>query len=562
MPSNQQVYSPKMDNNQDLNVKLLAERLEFVESVLTQKLDTQTHDFEKKNELLTQDIDNKNRRLTKRILALESSLKKMKISMKQESSAETNPSEMFNGALSNYQKELSIVDENPEKMRTCIKTKEIQKEKSEENALESIDVENNKSNQISEEKKSYAEGLTIHGLNRIAAGRPFSRIIWSILVLSSFLAAVTISKKHFDAFLSNESRTNIRILSENEVAFPAVTVCHSSFFEERKNFDGRPPTHPRPVIRENIFKDCFLTNLTVPNCGFNGSKLVNIAHYTSDFMTLVESLNGGVVIDDTTHCFTYSGLKENVASNILNFGIMDNRSSGDYWSVMFINSHTETFFEATESLHWILEGYYRAYLRKRIKTFLGLPYTDCIQGKGSYTQNKFTGNYTIGKCKKGCFLEKVFEKCGAIPTMYKKHLREPQLFENKTFVNNTFGRFCMDNVKDDNKVTLECQNLCVLHPCYEEEISINIGHHPATYKNYMEISLAFQSLTIEVIEEVPAYTWEDLFSNFGGCVGLMTGASILSLFELFIFFGLVILDYFGIFKKKIVSDKENAASSF
>ena len=46
----------------------------------------------------------------------------------------------------------------------------------------------------------------------------------------------------------------------------------------------------------------------------------------------------------------------------------------------------------------------------------------------------------------------------------------------------------------------------------------------------------------EMIEEVPAYTWEKLFSDFGGCVGLMTGTSVLSIVEIIIFISLVVME--------------------
>ena len=184
-------------------------------------------------------------------------------------------------------------------------------------------------------------------------------------------------------------------------------------------------------------------------------------------------------------------------------------------------------------------------LAKKIITRLGLPFTDCIEGKGSYAQNKFKGNYTVNKCKKGCFYEKVFEKCGAIPPMYKKHMREPHRFDNNTFVSDREGQTCLRQVENDAKLTEKCKALCHLQPCYEEDVKMSLDYHKAlTYPNFLELSFTFQSFLIEVIEEAPAYTWQDLFANFGGCVGLMTGASILSLVELFIFFGLILFESF------------------
>ena len=60
---------------------------------------------------------------------------------------------------------------------------------------------------------------------------------------------------------------------------------------------------------------------------------------------------------------------------------------------------------------------------------------------------------------------------------------------------------------------------------------------------------------VKVYEETPREKWVDLFANFGGCVGLMNGVSILSVFELFIFFGLVVFDYFKIYSMMSVGKR-------
>ena len=179
-----------------------------------------------------------------------------------------------------------------------------------------------------------------------------------------------------------------------------------------------------------------------------------------------------------------------------------------------------------------------------------MPYTECVKGEGNYSQNKFTGNYTISKCKKGCLWEAVFEKCGAIPQMYKKHMRAPHRFDNITPVSDVDGDACLKEIEADFAVTEKCNNICKLQPCYEEDIKMSLDYHKAPlYPNFVELAFTFHTFIIEIVDEVPAYTWQDLFANFGGCVGLMTGASILSFVELFIFFGLILMDYFDLYSK-------------
>ena len=131
--------------------------------------------------------------------------------------------------------------------------------------------------------------------------------------------------------------------------------------------------------------------------------------------------------------------------------------------------------------------------------------------------------------------------------MYKKHMRQPHRFDNKSTIDETA---CLKALAAlGRKEAQKCNALCRLPPCYEEDIKMSLDYHKGRFPNYLELAFTFQSFLVEIVEEVPAYTWQELFANFGGCVGLMTGASILSLFELCIFFGLVVFDFFDIYTK-------------
>ena len=279
-----------------------------------------------------------------------------------------------------------------------------------------IKESNSNRQKISDERQSYAEGLTIHGLNRIVTGRCLNKVVWSILVLASFLIAVFISKQHFDAYFTHQSRTNTKIISEKEIPYPAITFCdYEGLRREKIRFSDGKPIYPKHTFWNSTIYPCGY-NLT--KCGYNDSALVKASHLTSDY-NLLGNKNHFIKFDNTTNCITFSNFTEKTPSNTINIYIAANRTKNSYWTMLYINSELETFQEATQAVYWFIEGYYHVNIRKRINIKLGLPYTDCVAGTGSYTQNKFTGNYTISKCKKGCFWEQVFEKCGAIPQMYR-----------------------------------------------------------------------------------------------------------------------------------------------
>ena len=70
-------------------------------------------------------------------------------------------------------------------------------------------------------------------------------------------------------------------------------------------------------------------------------------------------------------------------------------------------------------------------------------------------------------------------------------------------------------------------------------------HSYKTYRpNMMYLDVTFPSMLETNIIERAAYSWQELFSNFGGCIGLMTGSSVLSVIEILIYISLVVLEYF------------------
>uniref|UniRef100_A0A7M5V1X9 Uncharacterized protein n=1 Tax=Clytia hemisphaerica TaxID=252671 RepID=A0A7M5V1X9_9CNID len=400
---------------------------------------------------------------------------------------------------------------------------------------------------VIESHKDFAEGLTIHGLSRIAAGGTAAKVLWTILVIASFIIAVLISKEHWSAFLEHDSRTSTKIVSQSKVPIPAITICdHTAIANERRRFSGEPPPVKRPTLVDFSIVDC-ARNLTA--CGYNGTTFVRVQNISANYAR-ASPQNHLVKFDETTDCFTITGEVLEMPSDVLSYqAAADRRLSSNEWTELYVNSVDETFFESSEAVYWASEGFYYVNIEKKIITRLGLPFTECVDGSGPYSLNKFKGNYSVMKCQKGCFWEAVFEKCGQIPAMYKKHMRHPEKFANKTFVDDETGQACLSILENDHALTEKCDNLCELDPCYDEDIKLSLFHNPMKLDHFLELAFTFQSFLLEIVAEKPQYTWQDLFANFGGCLGLMTGSSILSIIELIIFFGLFFANFLRSKKK-------------
>ena len=204
-------------------------------------------------------------------------------------------------------------------------------------------------NRIAIEKQSYAAGLTIHGANRIATGGPLSQVIWSILVIGSFLTALFISKEHLEAFLMDHSSIKTQLISMKEMEFPAITICNwKGIVRERQHFGGRSPIYTRPeLVNISSLRECG-RNLT--KCGYQETTFLQVKNISSDFQHN-HLQNNLVDFDDTTNCFTVRGFSQKSPSDILSIESVAKRVGDHMWSEIFINPSIETFFEANPNLY-------------------------------------------------------------------------------------------------------------------------------------------------------------------------------------------------------------------
>eukprot|EP00111_Clytia_hemisphaerica_P020686 TCONS_00060978-protein len=146
----------------------------------------------------TEKLTNNIKLLTERLLSVENKIEKFTknndLSTKEEiifENAHKDSLEDGTGGLHPTEKRVKDIKDG--RLESALETISFEKKERIKEEKHEEDIEQ----KISAERKNYAEGLTIHGANRIAAGKPLNRAIWSILVLSSFLVAVLISKEHF-----------------------------------------------------------------------------------------------------------------------------------------------------------------------------------------------------------------------------------------------------------------------------------------------------------------------------------------------------------------------------
>ncbi|KAJ8027744.1 Acid-sensing ion channel 1C [Holothuria leucospilota] len=176
-------------------------------------------------------------------------------------------------------------------------------------------------------------------------------------------------------------------------------------------------------------------------------------------------------------------------------------------------------------------------LKSTITKTLSYPY----KANCSDVQLKYTGEYSSERCFFECHVEYISKQCGC---RYYKFPGSERLCDPKEIA------LCVKPAIRDTAVftsPCECPVSC-RYESYSSKISLakwpsefavskTASHYNVTEdtvrNNYLEINIFFDAPGYEEIRQVPIYTFLDLQSDIGAYMGLLLGASIISLFEVF-----------------------------
>ena len=232
------------------------------------------------------------------------------------------------------------------------------------------------------------------------------------------------------------------------------------------------------------------------------------------------------------------------------------------WSSVHINSKDEPFFEANPTVYYVTEKDYYFILSRKVLNRLPAPYRSNCKDN-SEPNRKFNSAYSVTKCRKQCMLEECIKNCNTVPGMYKQyfptstnigaamtnqmsHINIISDINQSTNIGAAQIDSCLEDVLKNTSMQVACHKNCRTQPCDEELHEATVVHTSSTEeRNELQMGFTFPSLSETRITEQAAYSWEDLFANFGGCIGLMNGASVLSLVEISVYIVLYILECFS-----------------
>ena len=180
-------------------------------------------------------------------------------------------------------------------------------------------------------------------------------------------------------------------------------------------------------------------------------------------------------------------------------------------------------------------------IKKEITKRLGLPYseTECVKPSTD-------PYYSYARCTNDCYTDLLYKNCNCVPmsekedgcTLYDYYtcvLINHMNYQSSMLADCQCVPNCVE-VKYDYSVTMTefpNDNIDFVAKLY------NLGNHTMDYyvKNYINFFINYENLEVTTIDEVPAMTIQQLFSDIGGLLGLFLGMSVITLFECFQFIG-------------------------
>ena len=180
-------------------------------------------------------------------------------------------------------------------------------------------------------------------------------------------------------------------------------------------------------------------------------------------------------------------------------------------------------------------GNYNLFLSQTQYRRLQHPYADNCTDKNPMPNPMSTTIYSKSACLRYCLMKIWLTKCQDVPDFYQQYIQE-DAYRSSNFTQEKVSE-CLRSNLNANRSQCDCPLAC-------EETNYLLRFENPIYlksKQTWNIFLHNQEEKVTKIQQVPAYTMEDLLGAAGGILGLAIGASSLSVVELLTYFVLYLV---------------------
>lgn len=416
----------------------------------------------------------------------------------------------------------------------------------------SCQVKSKKDVNILEKIDEYVENFTVHGLTKVFKGTRTESLFWLLMLLGGIMLSIVIIHGLVSKYLKFGIFTEIRLQVTDKNRFPSITFCERSLlFDSYFAYCGASnntldnlPCKAKYRDKQRQYK--ISREVESPGFWFNG--MFNVTRCTSwGRKTCKNKKHLRSLNHFQGSCFTwnYDGELHDIYSHFeIDFKFSSKKVVKNEPEIIAIPHDPEvTELDITNKVD--IEPYkqYEIKIDKTLIKRLSSPFpSNCTSEK---TGDIFPGKYTRRACIESYNYIEMYKTCGDTIDYIRQYIPEhiKKKYQKNITINEALS--CIHTFADiETKGIKQCA-----FPCEDLDLGIVSTFHernvkqkgPAIYR----ISIQYQRVdSYKVMEEKELYSWDQMACEIGGFIGLVIGASIISVVEIFAYVFLLILRKF------------------
>ncbi|XP_034301154.2 acid-sensing ion channel 3 isoform X2 [Magallana gigas] len=421
---------------------------------------------------------------------------------------------------------------------------------------------------------NFKESCTLHGIGHVSLTHCFRGLIWFVAFGFSFGYLVYLLHEEWIIFKQYPFMTSASVKRVSSIEFPAVTFCNMSPHNRSKVApDPRDNDYHMAISRlSSLVGEINWTDPYYRDNGyFRPRTRSDIVYEALDKSQVIRSVTfdrldvTGDVKEKVTKygmCYTWNAdgsVTTTSTGNSMNFiALLNVNNDQNYQSIDCSNGFKATVHDPNEHPAIEVNGFLvppgrmaLATISKTTHSYLGTPYKAfgdeyCLDtASDEFVNPVHPSPYSINACQKKCEADIIYQLCGCVQLgtignyTICSHYQYYQCYFNRSFQQNTtvpsIAKSC-NCPQPCQQTTYDVKVSTALYPSEEAAAFLDgrFGFSKQYVKeNFIELHIYFDYLKVHDVKQVPVYASEkDILSNIGGQMGLLMGASLLSLLEI------------------------------
>ena len=396
---------------------------------------------------------------------------------------------------------------------------------------------------VESKKDEYVNSFTVHGLTRIFKASKSESIFWMLMLLVGVTLSTYIIHGLIRKYFEYNIYTEVRSTVSTKNIFPGITLCEfngmlSNYFAYCGQPNGQKFRNPDDI--------CSMDATHGDDVGEVNNTLDNPYQWSNGIFHVQQcyTWGGRYCANDqylkslkkhNHHCFTFNykgDLYDTYSHAHIEFTL--NKTYNQKPPVIIAVVHDPRVAELDMTNRVVIDPskIYDLKIGKTVIKRLSAPFpSNCTKGK---PHDFFSGIYTRRNCLESIIYTQMFVECGGVIDYHRKFI--PDELKEKYGTNNKsikemvrcLGMFSQKEVTDFNECPFPCEEI--------EYTTMPTFHSPSSKddkKPTYSVHIQYQHVdSYKSIEEKQLVTWDQVAGEVGGLVGLVIGASFISVIEI------------------------------